>query len=119
MHKDYPQLVKDSLVLALEQRVTNNVLDYDTYTTIKDETFPLEEFQEYLLTKPNFMKTDEEIFEEFEILRGIVDAKLSEFEIKDGLVTESLIDKDVILVTKKFCINEAFTMDYFKVEEKT
>lgn len=117
LSKDYPKLIKDSLVLALEQMVDNKVLDMDTYMNIKDETFINEEFSQYLLTKPSFTKTEEEIFMEFEVLRKILDAKLAEHKA-ENFKTESMIDKDVILITRKFCINEAFTMQYFGVDEK-
>lgn len=115
--KDYPELIKNSLVLALEQMVENKVLDLDTYMNIKDDTFQEESFTKYLLTKSSFTKTEEEIFKEFEVLRKILDDKLSEHKA-EGLKTESVIDKDVILITRKFCIDEAFTMSYFGVDEK-
>jgi hypothetical protein len=117
LSKDYPELIKNSLVLALEQMVENKVLDLDTYMNIKDETFHEESFTKYLLTKPSFTKTEEEIFKEFEVLRKILDDKLAEHKA-EGLKTESVIDKDVILITRKFCIDEAFTMSYFGVDEK-
>jgi hypothetical protein len=117
LSKDYPEIVKNSLILALEQMLENEVIDLDTYMNIKDETFSLESFEKYLLTKPSFLKTEEEIFQEFEALRKILDDKLDELEV-EGLKTESIIDKDVILVTRKFCIDEDFTLRYFGVEEK-
>jgi hypothetical protein len=117
LSKDYPEIVKNSLILALEQMLENEVIDLDTYMNIKDETFSLESFEKYLLTKPSFLKTEEEIFQEFEALRKILDDKLSELEV-EGLKTESVLDKEAILVTRKFCINENFTLKYFGVEEK-
>lgn len=115
--KDHSKLVKDSLVLALEQMLENKVLDLDTFTNIQDTSFQEDEFTKYLLGKPSFTKTEEEIFKEFEVLREVLDKKLEEHQA-EGLRTESVIDKDVILITQKFCINEAFTMNYFGVEEK-
>lgn len=117
LSKDYPELIKNSLVLALEQMVESKVLDMDTYMIVKDDTMKNEEFGSYLLTKPSFTKTEEEIFKEFEVLRGVLDEKLIEHKV-EGLKTESVIDKDVILITRKFCFDEAFTMKYFGVEEK-
>lgn len=115
--KDYPKLVKDSLILALEQMVENKVLDMDTYMLIRDESSTPESFEEYLYTKPNFLKTDEEIFAEFEVIRSKLNDKLASHGLHQ-LQSESVIDKDIILVTKKFCVNEEFTMKYFGVEEK-
>ncbi|WCF11427.1 hypothetical protein NDS46_31205 (plasmid) [Paenibacillus thiaminolyticus] len=114
--KDYPKIVKDSLILALETKVESNVLDMDTYLELKNDENTVAMFEEYLLSKPQFQKTDEEIFQEFEVIRLGLNEKLSSHGL-EGLYTESVIDKDLILISKKFCINEEFTMSYFGVRE--
>lgn len=115
--KDYPKLVKDSLLLSLEQLVENKVMDMDTYIMIKDESTTPSTFEDYLISKQQFMKTDQEIFVEFELVREKLTAKLASHGMNQ-LQSESVIDKDLILVTKKFCVNEAFTMSYFGVKEE-
>ncbi|MFF2531468.1 hypothetical protein ACFVS2_21410 [Brevibacillus sp. NPDC058079] len=115
--KDYPKLVKDSLYLALDQMVENKILDMDTYMFIKDESCTPASFEEYLYTKTSFLKTEDEIFAEFEVIRFKLNEKLKAHGLHETK-TESVIKKDVILVTKKFCVNEEFTMNYFGVEEK-
>lgn len=114
--KDYPKLVKDSLLLALETMVENKVLDMDSYMVIKEEDSDVTSFEEYLISKSQFLKTSEEIFQEFEIIRMGLNEKLIARSL-EGLHTESVIDKDLILITKKFCINDDFTMEYFGVKE--
>lgn len=115
--KDYPKLVKDSLLLSLEQLVENKVMDMDTYIMIKEESSTPSTFEDYLISKQNFMKTDQEIFVEFELVREKLTAKLASHGMHQ-LQSESVIDKDLILVTKKFCVNEEFTMSYFGVKEE-
>lgn len=115
--KDYPQIVRDSLVLALEQMVENEVVDLDTFNIMVDKSINTDTFREYLLSKPTFSKTEEEIFKEFEIIREELMKKLEANEMED-MFTESVPEKDVIVISKKFCIGEAFTMKYFGVEEK-
>lgn len=114
--KEYPKLVRDSLLLALETMVENKVLDMDSYLVIKEENSDVSSFEEYLQSKSQFLKTDEEIFQEFEVIRMGLNEKLIANNL-EGLQTESVIDKDLILITKKFSINEAFTMEYFGVKE--
>lgn len=116
LSKDYPELVKKSLILALDQLVEHKVIDLDTYEYIRDPSTTVEMLREYLLTKKAFLKTDEEIFAEFEVIRNAFNKKLEERGI--NVVTESVIEKDAILAMKKFCINEQFTLEYFGVEEK-
>ncbi|WPS85387.1 hypothetical protein SMD22_01800 (plasmid) [Brevibacillus halotolerans] len=115
--KDYPKLVKDSLYLALEQMVENKVLDMDTFMFIRDESSTPAIFEEYLHTKTDFLKTKDEISAEFEVIRSNLNEKLVAHGLQQAK-TESVVDKDLILVSKKFCVNEEFTMKYFGVEEK-
>ncbi|WCK57626.1 hypothetical protein PP175_26550 (plasmid) [Aneurinibacillus sp. Ricciae_BoGa-3] len=117
LEKEYPKLIKDSLILSLEQMMENKVLDMNTYMCIKDEAMKIDEFQAYLLTKPAFTKSKEEIFAEYEILRTEVDKKLEEHEI-NHLKTESELDKEAILLTRRFCLDGEFTMSYFDVKEE-
>jgi len=115
--KEYPPLIKSSLILALEQMTENKVVDMDTYLVIKNEETSIDTFHQYLLKKSTFTKTPEEVYEEFEVLRKKLDGYFEEKGISD-LQSESVIDKDVILVSRKFTMDQAFTMNYFGVEEK-
>jgi len=115
--KDYPELVRKSLLLAVEQMVENKVINLGAYEFIQQEDTTIEELRAYLEEHSEFLKSEEEIFAEFEVIRGRLDELLYERGMND-LQTESVIDKDVLLVTKKFCIDEVFTMNYFGVEEK-
>ena len=117
LFKDYPKLVLDSLVLSIEKMLEVKAIDLDTFMLIKDDTVDIDSFKEYLLTKPNFSKTEEQLREEFEKIRE----KLNELLISNELEnyeTESNIDKDIISVSKKYVINEKFAMNYFGVDEK-
>ena len=113
---DYPELVRKAMLLALEQMVQSDVLDLDTYNIVLDPSVQGKELEEYLLTKKNFRKTEEEIFVEFENIRNNLNTILEEKGLH--LTTESIAEKDMYLITKKFCINEEFALDYFAVEEK-
>lgn len=115
--KDYPELVKKSLLIAIEQMVENKVINLDAYEFVKQDLTTVEELQTYLEEHAEFLKSEEEIFAEFEVIREKLDRLLKDKGM-DYLQTESVIDKDVLLVTKKFCIDEGFTMSYFGVEEK-
>lgn len=116
--KDYPQIVKDSLILALDKLLETKILDVDTYYLIKDESHSIDEFSEYLLTKKAYSKTEQEILQELEILRKRFNDKLENLGIGYDLRTESIVDKEIVMASKKFIIDEKFVMDYFGVSEK-
>lgn len=114
--KDYPKIVKDSLHLSLSQLVENNLLDSDTLFLLQDQTQSVDSFESYLYEKPAYLKTDEEIFEEYEAVRKDLVLILEENGLGE-MTTESLVQKDCILTNKKFAIDEAFTMEFFGVKE--
>jgi len=117
LEQNYPELVKKSMYIALEQMVESDVIDLDTYTTIKNEDLDHSDFEEYLMQKRAFIKTHEEILAEFDIVRKELDDIL-ETQNLTHLFTESLVDKDAISVTRKFTLGEDFTTDYFGVKEE-
>lgn len=115
--KDYPDLVKKSLLLAVEQMVENSIIPIDAYEYLKQIETTTEDLRTFLAEHLDFLKTEEEIFAEFELIREKLDQWL-EKKGMDYLQSESVIDKDVLLVTRKFCIDEQFALTYFGVEEK-
>lgn len=115
--KDYPDIVKKSLLLALEQMVENKIISLNAYEFVKQEDVTVEDLRDYLEESEEFLKTEEEIFAEFEVIRKNLNELLKEKNMND-LQTESLVDKEAIWVIKKFCVDEKFTLEYFGVEEK-
>lgn len=114
---NYPELVKKSLLIAIEQMVENKVIDLDAYEFVKQESIGLADLEAYLQERADFLKTDEEVFAEFEMIREMLNLRLKEKGM-EHLKTESVINKDAIVVIKNFCIDENFTLSYFGVEEK-
>lgn len=114
--KEYPKIVKDALVFSLEQMLNNKVIDLTTYEIIKNESESKDSFKSYLLTKEEFVKTYEELFREYEILRKELNEELITHELLD-LKTETIVEKDVIRVLKTFLVDEKFIIDYFGVQE--
>lgn len=114
---EYPELVRNALILSVEQLVANQVVDLDTFELIKDDSVSYEEVEEYLYTRKEYLKTEEEIFKEYEVIRKDFHKKLEE-EGMLGLETETMVDNDTILVIKKFTMNEEVALEYFKLKEE-
>jgi len=117
LEQQYPDLVKKSMYIALEQMVESDVIDLDTYTTIKNEDLDHHDVEEYLMHKKAFTKTHEEVLAEFEVVRHAINDGLETQNITH-LQTESHVDKDVISVTRKFTLGRTFTTEYFGVKEE-
>ena len=117
MNKNYSKLIKDSLKLSLEKMVENEVITISDFERIVDSDISLEGFEKYIISRTNFIKTDEEIFEDFEVIReSLTDAFIK--ESLDEFTSESLIKEDVIKVSKLFVADELFLMDFFGIYGK-
>lgn len=115
--KDYPQLVRNSLILALDNLVTTEIVDYDTSCIVKNKDQSIELLTEYLYQKRNYVKTEVEIFKELESFRVQLDTKLKDQEIFDRVKTSSDSNKEVLRITKKYCLDENYVLNYFEIEE--
>lgn len=115
--KDYPQLVKNSLILALDNLVTAGVVDYNTSCVVKNKEQDLEFLTEYLHQKRNYIKTEMEIFKELEALRVELDSRLRDEQIFDKVITASDPNKEVLRISQKYCLDENYVMNYFEIEE--
>lgn len=115
--KDYPEIVIDSLMLAVEKMVNDGKVDLETYKRIEDKTEDTDRFVSFLLSKEQYRKTFEELFKEYEVLRKELAEELEMHDLL-GLNTETVVEQDAICVIKTFSIDEKFVMEYFGVEEK-
>lgn len=115
--KDYPKIVRDALILSLEQMAEQKIIDIDTFETIKNTDESVDLFLAYLLTKKEFTKSYKELFKEYEEIREELNKDLELQNLFD-LKTETIVEKDVICILKTFSINESFVMEFFGVEEK-
>lgn len=116
--KDYPKIVKESLIIALDQLVESKNIDLNTYLSIKNDNVSYEEFLEHIQSSPAYMKTYEELLQEFEVLREKLNELFADLNIDNEVETKSVVENDNICVTKKYFIDKNFVIDYFGVEEK-
>lgn len=115
--KDYPKIVKNSLISSVEQMLANEVIDTVVYELIISENEDCSSFKEYILSNKNYTKTHAEILKEFEEIRIKFDEILKDKEIY-GLVTSSMVEEDSIFAVKTFRMDEEFLMEYFGVDER-
>ncbi|MEK3955931.1 hypothetical protein [Psychrobacillus sp. FSL K6-1464] len=113
--KEYPQIVRDALITTIAQMKEQKIVTIDAFTYMQDKTIPMEDFNRYLLTQATYAKSDEEMFEEFEVIRKDLMRSLANTL---GLTSKSMLTKEQIVVHKKFYMDATFAKNYFQVEEK-
>lgn len=123
LNPEYPTLVRKALVSAVDALQTAGIVDVDVHFSLKDEDTKLPEFETLLLGKPNLVKTNEELYKEYESIREIFDAKLRKCKIfeedKDlaAVTTESKVDLEEIHIISSFKVDKDFASDYFGKHE--
>lgn len=121
--KDYPELVRNALIGAVDQLQSNEVIDVDVHYSLKDSDISLDNFKELMLTKANLVKTAEELFKEYELTREVLDAKLHALDLfkleKDlaPVITESKVEEEQIHIVSSFRIDSTFAAEYFGKSE--
>lgn len=116
LRKDYPELVKKSLVNTLQQMLKNDVIDLGTFDLLKSENLNEESFLSLLMENKRYVKSESELLKESEAIRENLNKILSA-ENLTKLFTESHIEDDEIYVCKTFTIDENFVMEFFGVSE--
>lgn len=118
LKKEYPDLVKQSMIIALQQLLDGKIIDREAFELTKNETVDIEEFREYLLSKKDYMKTEKEILAEMDIIKQDIFSCLKSMNIENNLVLKSVADKEKFIITRKFTIDENFVVSYFGVPEE-
>ena len=113
--KDYPQLVHDSIALAIDSK--SNV-EEEIKTKLKDTSFSYDDFKKYLLTQTSCLKTYEQLLVEYESIRQTLDNLLLKDEISKDLKSFSKVEDEQIQIVQEFVITEDFIKNYFTIENE-
>ena len=114
INKDYPEIVKKSLVQSVNLLAESNIIDADIlYAILHDET-DMEGLNLLLLEKSSCRKSLEELLSEYEEIRELFNEYLGledcdESEIK----TVSNVKEENIMVVKNFMYGSEFAKEYF------
>lgn len=113
--KNYPDIVKRSLHLSIDQLMQNNIIDIDTHYALKDDTTTTDSFKNYIIEKSAYIKSAEELLVEYEALREKLNIKLNEQGLSETVHTQSYVEKEKIAINKTFAIDEDYVVNYFGV----
>lgn len=116
-HKDHSSIIIDSLALSLDQMVSTSIIDRQTVDLIKNKDIDIEAFKKFLLESEKYAKTEEEIREEMEETRKVLNEALEENNLEE-LSTKIIIENESFLITKTLGFNEDFVVKFFGVDDK-
>lgn len=117
MKNCYPKLIMDSLLESVDKLAKDGIIDVDVHYSLKEKTESLDGLKLLLLAKPNYLKTNEELFNDYEKIRTKLDFDLNISE-KDYVISESDVENEKIVIRKSFVISEDFIKNYFYIESE-
>lgn len=113
----YPKLVVDSLLESVDKLAFDKIIDMDIHYSLKEKTESMDNLKLLLLAKPNYLKTAEELFDDYEKVRANLDFELN-LSYKEDIVSESSVENEKIIIRKSFVISEDFIKNYFYIESE-
>lgn len=115
-NKEYPKIVQDSLIMAVDKLATDEFINLDMLTAIKSD-MSFEEFEEVVLSTEKCCKTKAELENEFEELRNKFMLELYEDMalIPPDISFENDIENELLMIKKDFLITEEFLKNYFYI----
>lgn len=117
LSKVYPDIVLKSLQSSIDSLANNRIIDVDTHYALKESSVNINDLKELLLNKTACLKTYEELFDEYEVIRDNFNNELG-INSRDDIQTQSVVDKEQILLMQDFIMKEDFLQEYFFIESE-
>lgn len=119
LNREYPDIVRNSLEFTFDKLCEKLALETDVNLAVKDLDITLEDLKLDLLNREKYIKTKEELFSEYEVVKGTFVESIKEFnsECLNNVEFDSKVDNEEIFVTKKFNIDRDFVKQYFCISE--
>ena len=116
-NQDYSPIIKKSLNLAVDSMLTSNFIDKDVHYALKDNGVDYEMLYDMILGKEPYLKTKEQLFEEYEEIRDNLNLCLNITPSSQSLSTRSDVDSEQIVLKKDFVITKKFLYEYFYISD--
>lgn len=114
LNDSYSKTVKQALEVSVDQLLAKGFIDMDTQLYIKDRTYPLDSFVEYVHESEMFKKSMEELEIEYDAFMSILNNEIVELGISsEDFYSKADIKNERIKICKIFCLREDFLKNYF------
>lgn len=115
--KKHSDLVKKALENNFRSLLDANIIESLIYEATLNKNTSYQELQKMIEDMPDYMKTEEDLFQEYEKIRKEIDLLLKEKDL-GFLKTESVVSTESILITQTFSLGRDFIQSYFMPEDE-
>lgn len=115
LNPNHPEIIRNALLFQLDAYLENKTIDTDVHLLLTDNDMLLEEFNQNLLEKKEYIKSSEELTEEYlQLVDGIRQLVAKEVSLEISANTEN----ETISFIKTFKLDKEWVQDYFEISEE-
>lgn len=114
MNDKHSDIVRKALLFQVENMTENKLIEVDTQVELTNEKMLLDEFRLYLMEKPSYMKTAEELRGEYDAIRESITEKMN---TEVNLESFSNVQDETITFIQTFELDLEWVKRYFAVKE--
>jgi len=114
LNESHSEIVRKALLFQAENMTETKHIDVDTHLALTNHTLTKEDFRLFLMEKPNYLKTLEELRGEYDLLREQILEK-----VKTDVVLESAshVELESISFVQTYELDLDWVKSYFHVKE--
>lgn len=114
LNVNHSEVVRKALLFQAESMTENKLIDPDTHLALTNKDLPSDEFTLFLAEKKLYMKTMEELRNEYDVIREALLEKITTEVRFDSL---SKVEKETLVFIQTFELDLEWVKSYFLVKE--
>lgn len=114
LNEKHSDIVRKALLFQADNMTENKLIDVDTHLALTNTQLSDEDFKLFIMEKPSFMKTLEELRGEYDILReSIIERMKTEVPIESA----SNVETETLTFIQTYELDLEWVKSYFQVKE--
>lgn len=114
LNENHSEIVRKALLFQAENMTETKHIDVDTHLALTNHTLTKDDFHLFLMEKPNYLKTLEELRGEYDLLREQLLEKISTEVVLDSA---SNVEHETISFVQTYELDLDWVKSYFHVKE--
>lgn len=116
LNKNHSTVIKKALEISVDRMLAEGFIDLDMHLCIKDDNYSFSQLKKEIETSDKYLKTEEELLTEYEVLTEKLNHLVSKFDLEDYYINVNL-ESDKINICKVFSLDAESLKRYFCLPE--
>lgn len=119
LNNSNPPIVKKALEVTVDRMLAEGFIDLEMQLYLKDEGYKLKDVEELIYTIPKYIKSDEELLEEYSKITEKLDTMLKEYFPDEDYYINTDLKTGKINICKILSLEEKYLKKYFYFKGNT